>query len=256
MLSRYVVMHFRSAARVMELFFWPLMELLVWGFFSVYLQQRMPDSTGRLLPALLLGLVFWDILYRSQQSVSLAFMEELWTRNIVNLLISPLRTWEWVTSAYLYGLIKTGIVGVFLMGFAALFYALDPSILGFYLVPFFLNLMLMGWALGLFTTGLIIHWGHSAEALVWGVPFLVQPFSAIFYPLSVYPDWLKRIALLLPSTWVMEGMRELLLNSVFSWRHFGAALAINLVYLALAAAFSGWMLEQGRRSGQLVRMSV
>lgn len=255
MVGRYVFLHFRSPARMMDLFFWPLMELLVWGFFTVYLQRHLGGDPS-LLTSLLFALVFWDILYRSQQSVSLAFMEELWTRNILNLLISPLRTWEWVFSAYLYGLIKTLIVGTFLMTAAAVLYALEADRLGFYLVPFFMNLLLMGWALGLFTAGLLIRLGHAAEAIIWGVPFLVQPFSAVFYPLTVYPAWLKPFCLLLPSTLVMEGMRLAVFHGVFPWQYLAGAFAMNLAYLALAAGFYGWMLEEARTSGRLVRLTA
>jgi ABC-2 type transport system permease protein len=256
MVGRYVALHFRSAARTMEIFFWPLMELLVWGFFTVYLQRQWGGPRG-LVAALLYAMVFWDILYRAQQSVSLAFMEELWTRNILNLLISPLRTWEWVASAYLYGLIKTVIVAAFLMSAAAALYALDVTKLGVLFVPFFVNLLLMGWAVGLFTAGLLIRLGHAAEAIVWGVPFLIQPFSAVFYPLSVYPAWLKPFCMALPSTLVMEGLRSIVLDGgAFPWRYLIGAFAMNLVYLALAAAFYGWMLEEGRGSGRLIKLTV
>ncbi|MBI5202388.1 MAG: ABC transporter permease [Elusimicrobia bacterium] len=255
MVARYVVLHFRSPARVMDLFFWPLMELLVWGFFTVYLQRSL-GGTPTLLSSLLFAMVFWDILYRAQQSVSLAFMEEMWTRNILNLLISPLRTWEWVASAYLYGLLKTMIVAAFLMAAAVGLYALDPGSLGLLFVPFFVNLLLMGWALGLVTAGLLIRFGHAAEAIIWGVPFLIQPFSAVFYPLSVYPAWLKPLCLLLPSTLVMEGMRAAILENAMPWNQLGGAFAMNLIYLALASALYGWLLEEGRATGRVVRLTA
>ncbi len=255
MVSRYVVLHFRSPARVMDLFFWPLMELLVWGFFTVYLQKQLGGKPS-LVSSLLFAMVFWDILYRAQQSVSLAFMEELWTRNILNLLISPLRTWEWVVAAYIYGLIKTVIVAAFLMTAAVVLYALDPGSLGLLFVPFFVNLLLMGWALGLFTAGLLLRLGHAAEAIIWGVPFLIQPFSAVFYPLSVYPAWLKPFCLSLPSTLVMEGMRRATLENAMPRAPLAGALAMNLAYSALASAFYGYMLEQGRATGRVIRLTT
>jgi ABC-2 type transport system permease protein len=110
---RYVLIHIKSPARLLDLFFWPVMELFVWGFFSLYLAKLDLGIAGRLTLTLVNALVFWDILYRSQQSLSLAFMEELWTRNVVNLLISPLRHVEWVLGAYIYGLIKTASSSVF-----------------------------------------------------------------------------------------------------------------------------------------------
>jgi ABC-2 type transport system permease protein len=231
------------------------MELLVWGFFTVYLKQSALTTSGQLMVWLITGMIFWDVLFRSQQSVSLALMEELWSRNILNLFISPLRSWEWVVSASLYGLLKTSIIVLTITGLAALFYAYHPAVIGFYFIPFVANLLLMGWWMGLFTSGLLLRWGHSAEALVWGVPFLIQPFSAIFYPLSVYPAWLKPVCLALPSTYVMEGMRSVADAGLFSWGHFGLSLVLNVFYFFLAGWFYAAMFERGRRNGQLVRMT-
>lgn len=254
-LRRYVLIHHRSPARLLDFFFWPVMELLVWGFFTVHLKQNALDGGGRWMLMLLNGLIFWDILFRSQQALSLAFMEELWTRNVLNLLIAPLRTLEWVMGAWLYGLFKTGIIVAILVTLATALYAFSMSVLGFYLVPLAFNLLLFGFGMGLFTTGLLLRWGHAAEALIWGVPFLIQPFSAIFYPLSVYPAWLKPLCLALPSTWVLEGMRGVVNTGVFDWNGFWIGLGLNLVYTALFTHFCARMLDRGRQTGQLVRLA-
>ena len=252
---RYVLIHLRSPARLLDLFFWPVMELLVWGFFTVYLRQNSLDGAGRVMLVLINGLIFWDILFRSQQAVSLAFMEELRTRNVLNLLISPLRAIEWVTGASLYGLLKTGIIVGVLITLATILYAFQLGALGFYFVPLAFNLLLFGYGMGLFTTGLLLRWGHAAEALIWGIPFLIQPFSAIFYPLSVYPRWLKPFCLLLPSTWAMEGMRGAVLTGALDWRSFAWSLGLNAVYTTAFTIFCARMLERGRVTGQLVRMT-
>jgi ABC-2 type transport system permease protein len=231
------------------------MELLVWGFFTVYLRQNALDGAGRLMVTLINGLIFWDILFRSQQAVSLAFMEELWTRNVLNLLISPLRAVEWVAGASLYGFIKTGIIVGILLSLATFLYAFSVSSLGIYMVPLALNLLLFGYGMGLFTTGLLLRWGHAAEALIWGIPFLIQPFSAIFYPLSVYPNWLRPLCLLLPSTWVMEGMRHVIETQTFDGKGFIISLGLNLIYTTGFTLFCARMLERGRDNGQLVRMA-
>jgi ABC-2 type transport system permease protein len=252
---RYVLLHVRAPARLLDIFFWPVMELFLWGFFTVYMRNNNLDPSGRMLIMLINALFFWDLLFRSQQAVSIAFMEELWTRNVMNLLISPLKSWEWVAGSCLYGVIKTFVIVATLMLLAAGLYRFQPGALGFTFIPLAANLLLMGWSMGLLTTGLLLRWGHGAEALVWGVPFLVQPFSAIFYPLSVYPAWLRPLCLLLPSTHAMEGMREAIATGGFPWGHFNAALGINLVGMMLCAAFYARMLERGRVNGQIVRMT-
>jgi len=255
MVKRYVLIHLKSPARLLDLFFWPVMELFVWGFFSKHLEQTLPDPAGRLTLMLLNALIFWDVLYRSQQAVSLAFMEELWTRNVLNLLISPLKPREWVWGAWLYGLLKTFLIVLILLILATLFYAFNVAALGFAIVPLAFNLLLFGYAMGLFTTGLLLRWGHAAEALIWGVPFLIQPFSAIFYPVSVYPGWLKPIALALPSTHVMEAMRTTIATGVFPWGSFWVALGLNVLFTAFFSWFVLRMLVRGRANGQLVRMA-
>ncbi|HVE14932.1 MAG TPA: ABC transporter permease [Elusimicrobiota bacterium] len=257
MFLRYSYLHRRSIPRLLEVFFWPVMELLVWGFFARYMgtlfAARPADFAARLAASLLIGLIFWDVLYRSQQAVSLGLMEELWTRNILNLLISPLRTGEWIAAAYLYGLAKALIVAGALSALSALLYHFSiMSSLGLALGPLALNLLLMGFACGIFTAGLLLRWGHAGEALIWGIPFLIQPFSALFYPLSAYPAWLRPLCLLLPSTHVMEAMRSTLTGS-FPWGSFLAALGLNALYMVAGTLFFTRMLERGRRTGQLIR---
>jgi ABC-2 type transport system permease protein len=252
---RFVSLHFRNLPRVLDLFFWPVMELFVWGFFTLYLKDHVGGDHAKFAAMLITGLVFWDILFRSQQAVSLAFMEELWTRNVLNLFISPLRVWEWVAASCLYGLLKTAFIVGLLLVLAVTLYAFDLAAVGLKAVPLAFHLLVMGWSMGLFCTGLLIRWGQSAEALIWGIPFFVQPFSAIFYPLSVYPAWLRPVCLLLPSTHVMEGMRTVVATGGFPWGHFGAALALNAAMMAGAALFYARMIERGRVNGQLVRMT-
>jgi ABC-2 type transport system permease protein len=252
---RYVLLHVRAPARLLDLFFWPVMELFLWGFFTVYLRQNDLDPTGKLLSVLINALIFWDILFRSQQAVSLSFMEELWTRNVMNMLISPLKSWEWVLGSCLYGVVKTSVIVVTLFLLAVPLYRFHPGLSPAAFALFTGNLLLMGWAMGLFTTGLLLRWGHSAEALIWGIPFLVQPFSAIFYPLSVYPGWLRPFCLALPSTHVMEGMRRAVETGVFPAASMGAAFGLNLLALAGGTLFYARMLERGRANGQLVRMT-
>ena len=127
MVERYVVLHMRSAARLLEMFFWPVMELFVWGFLSIYLRDSFSQGTGKLVSLLLTGMIFWDVLYRSQQSVSLALMEELWTRNVMNMLISPLKSWEWVLGSAVYGVIKAAVIVVTLLVMSVFMYGFDQA---------------------------------------------------------------------------------------------------------------------------------
>ncbi len=253
LLLRYVYLYRRSVARSMEIVFWPLMDLLVWGFLSRYLQRvSAPAAVQYLLGALIL----WDVLYRSQQAISLAITEDIWTKNVLNVFVTPVRTGELLAATCMLGVLKAAAPAVLLTIVARVFYGFDLLALGAALVPFFASLLLFGWAVGMVTAGFILRYGQAAEALVWGVPFLIQPVSAVFYPLDVLPTALQWLARLLPSTYVFEGMRAVLLDGRLDGRLLAAALALNVVYLAGGALFFGWMIERGREKGYLGRLGL
>lgn len=203
---RYTFLYTRSVPRVAEMFFWPVMDLLVWGFITVYL-MRMQNRVPATVTFLLGSMIFWDILYRAQQAVTISFLEDIWARNLLNIFVAPIRVSEFIAATYVVGFVKILITVAILAGLAAWLYSWNLFQMGFSLIPLFANLLLMGWAVGMVTTALIMRWGQSAEALAWGIPFLIQPVAAVFYPLDVLPGWLQPVALCIPATHVFEGMR-------------------------------------------------
>lgn len=257
MCTRYAYLHKRSLPRAFEIVFWPVMELLVWGFVSVYIQSVSQNTLTNIAFSLINAMIFWDLLYRSQQGVSISFVEDIWTQNIINLLVSPLKIWEWVAATFIYGSFKTLLITLILSTLALHLYQYNLiESMHFYLIPLVINLLLFGWALGLFASSLVIRWGHAAEALIWGVPFLIQPLSAIFYPLSVLPKWLQVISLSLPSTYVFEGMRSVIHTRTLPWDYFLKGLLLNMVYFVLAGVFFNYMFRKARETGRLGRLGM
>jgi ABC-2 type transport system permease protein len=250
---RHFYLYRRSLARAMEIFFWPVMELLLWGFLTVYLRRlEVPVAVLFLLGAV----IFWDVLYRSQQAITLSITEEIWVRNILNLFIAPVRIGEILFATCLVGVVKALVTALVLGTIAHLLYAFNLLAIGPALIPYLVVLLLFGWAVGMCTMGLILRYGQAAEALIWGVPFLLQPVSAVFYPVDVLPRWLQGIAWLLPSTYAFEGMRSALDSGRIDLVDLAFALVLNLVYLAAGAAFFGWMLRQVREKGYLSRLGM
>ena len=256
-LLRYFILHTRSLPRTLEVFFWPVMELLVWGFVTVYIRSISQDVVGNVVVFFINAMIFWDILYRSQQAVSIAIVEDIWTQNIVNILVSPLKIWEWLLATFIYGAAKITAITTLLSLIAFLLYHFNlVDQMGFYLIPLIFNLLLFGWALGVFTTGLMIRWGHSAEALIWGIPYLIQPLSAIYYPLSVLPKWLQVVSKTLPSTYVFEGMRQAAQTGTMPLEYFFIGFALNLFYFVLAGIFFRWMYGIARETGRLGHLGM
>lgn len=227
----------RNPMRVAELVYWPLLDLLIWGFLSVFLSKVGTGALPNFLAFFLGGLILWDLLFRAQQGVSIAYLEEVWSRNLLNLFVSPLSVGEFLSATILVSLAKLSISTVLMSMFAVAFYQFNVLILGWSLLPFILGLLLMGWALGITTTAIVLRFGQGAESLAWVLAYLFQPLSAVFYPVSVLPAALRQVALLLPSTHVFEGMRAVISTGHIPLNHLVWTFGLDALYGVLAIAF-------------------
>ena len=252
---RYFWLYTRHPIRIVELLFWPFMQLLVWGFLTRYLQSQGSGDFPHFITYLIGAIILWDALFRSQQGVSISFLEDVWTRNLLNIFAAPVRTAEYVGAMFLVGFTRVSITGLVLALIALAAYRFNLFSFQWALIPFYANLMIFGWSMGLLSVSLILRFGHGAEALAWAVPFLIQPVSAVFYPLQSLPGWLQPVALALPSTHVFEGMRGVVGGGSFPTGHMLAALGLNALYLALCLSLLSAMLNSARQKGFLVKVT-
>ncbi|HYM69941.1 MAG TPA: ABC transporter permease [bacterium] len=252
LLQRQLFLYRRSLLRSLEIVYWPVMDLLVWGFLSVYV-GRLRGGGAAAIAFLLGGMILWDIFFRVQQAISVSFLEDVWTRNLVNVFVSPISTAEFLCATMLLGVMKIAIVGTLLAALALLLYSFNIFHYGLPLLPFILNLIVAAWGMGIITTALILRFGQGAEVLAWAVAFLFQPFSAVFYPVAVLPPAIQRIAWLLPTTHAFEGMRVVLGGGPIPWAHVGWAAATNVVLLAIAVSVFAWVMHIAREMGLLLR---
>jgi ABC-2 type transport system permease protein len=252
---RYTYLYRRSLPRILEMIFWPSMDLLVWGFVTRYLTKMNPTAGGA-VTFLIGAMIFWDVLYRSAQGVTVSFLEDLWSKNIMNVFVAPVRLREFVAATFLVGIGKTGFIVLLLAGLSVVLYGFNLDSLGLSLIPFFANLLIMGWTIGIFTMAIIMRYGQSMEAMAWGVPFLIQPFSAVFYPVNVLPVWMQTVAWCLPSTPVFEGMRAVLREGSCPLHLFWYATALNAFWFILASLFLGNMHRVAREKGYLAKLGT
>lgn len=253
---RYLFLYTRNPVRFVELIFWPLVELLMWGFLTVYLQKQGVGDFPSGVTFLIGGMILWDVLFRSQQGVAISFLEDVWTRNLLNVFVAPVRTVEYVAATCMVGVLRVGVTLLVLTVVAAFAYSFKLTDLGFALLPFLGNLLIFGWSLGMISTALIMRWGQAAESLAWAVPFFIQPLAAVFYPVSVLPAWLQPIAMTLPCTPVFEGMRTVLAGQTIPWSAIEQALILNLIWGAAAGLFFATNLRYVRKTGLLVKVAT
>ncbi len=252
LLLRQLYLHRRSMIRLLDIVYWPVMDLLVWGFVSLYI-ARLRGGGAVTIAFLLGGMILWDIFFRAQQAISVSFLEDIWTRNLANVFVSPISSVEFILAMLLLGVMKVIVTGFILAALALVLYAFNVFQYGLPLIPFVLTLLLSAWGVGIITTAMILRFGQGAEMLAWAIPFLFQPFSAVFYPVEVLPALLRPFAWALPPTHAFEGMRTVLSGGGIAWYRVGWALAENVVLLGAAAAVFAWVLFIARDRGLLLR---
>lgn len=251
LILRQVFVMLRSWSRVADLFYWPLLDLLFFGFLSVYLVQR--EGTPMILGLFLGALILWDIFFRVQQGISVSFLMELWTRNFLNLFVTPLTVPEFLAAMMLWGLIKIAITMTLMTGLAFVLYNFNLFTLGFSLLPLIAGLIIFAWAVGTIVTAIILRYGQGAEVLAWGMAFFFQPFGAVFYPVTLYPRWLAQAVMVLPLPHIFEGMRAVFAGRPFPTADLVWAFVLDFLYLGLAFAFFGYMFQLARRRGLLLK---
>ena len=251
MVLRYWYLLRGSWPRIADLIYWPTVQLLMWGFLQTYL-TRQAGATAQVGGAFIGAVLLWDILFRGQIGFSVTFLEEIWSRNLGNLLMTPLRPSELVAALMTMSILRVliGLVPVSLM--AIWFFGFNLWQLGLAVPLFFLNLILTSWSIGLVASAMVLRKGMGAEGLAWSLTFLLLPLCCVYYPVSTLPAWLQWIALALPPTHVFEGLRALVLDHVFDAGSMATAFVLNLVYLAAASFAFALLLQSARRSGSLM----
>jgi len=252
MLLRHWYLLTSSWPRLLEMVYWPALTLISWGFLQNYISSNasfFAKAGGTLIGAIIL----WDILFRGQLGFSISFLEEMWSRNLGNLMMSPLTPFEFLLSLMIMSLIRLAIGIVPMAVMASLFFNFNLLGLGLALVAFFCNLIFTSWAVGIMVSGLVVRNGMGAESLAWTLVFILLPLVCVYYPVSVLPHWLQWVAWLLPPTYVFEGMRALMIDKVFRADLMFQALAINAGLFVVAILVFVALLNSARSAGKLIQ---
>lgn len=230
-----------------DIFYWPLVDILLWGLTSVWIQNQ--SNLPNLPIILMTALIFWQVAWRGAIGVSFPLLQEFWHRNLVNLFSTPLKISEWVSGVLLLSFFKV-LINIAFGGLVVYFlYALNVFTLGWTFLPFAAMLFVFGWSVGFFSAGLVIYWGHKVEMFAWMLPFLFAPFSAVYYPVEILPKWAQVISWSLPTTYLFEGMRQILHQGTFSWSYLAASFVLNCVYLFVSILFFNYMFKKSLSKG-------
>jgi ABC-2 type transport system permease protein len=251
MVLRYWYLLLSSWPRFLELLYWPVLQIITWGFLQSYIAQN--DSFFARAGGTLIGaVILWDILFRGQLGFSISFLEEMWSRNMGNLMMSPLKPIEFLIALMVMSLIRLAIGVIPMTLLAWFFFGFNFYAIGLPLIAFFCNLIFTSWSIGIFVSGLVLRNGLGAESIVWTLMFVMLPVACIYYPVSVLPHWLQYVAWALPPTYVFEGMRALLTDHVFRVDLMLDSLAINAVLFVASFLIFLALLRSAKRHGSLL----
>ncbi len=248
MVKRHYFNMIHNYDRLTDMFYWPAMDLFIWGITGLYF-ARLNANSPHFIEIVLGGLVFWIVIWRAQYEININLLNEFWDRNLVNIFISPLKIEEWMLSFIIFG----GLKMITSLAFSAIlaFFLYDYNIFmyGIYIIPFVLSLLITGWAAGFFVSSILIMYGEKIQTFAWMGVVLIAPFSGLYYPISSLPIWAQKVALFVPSSYVFEGMRQILTSRTVSYDKFIISFGLNIIYLALSVWLFLTMFHKSRKLG-------
>ncbi len=236
MILRYLYYFRRSFDRMSDAFYWPTVDLVLWGLTSSYFRSYIPGAS-KIMMIVISGIILWIIVWRGQYEITVNLLDELWNKNLINLFAAPLKFSEWIISVLIIGVIKGAVSLTFATLVAYVLYKIQFFVYGFYLLPIAFCLIMSGWWIGFLVAGTILRLGTRAQTLAWTAVMIISPFSAIYYPLSTLPSWARIVAKLVPTSYVFEAAREVINTGVLDWSKIWASLGLNLIYLVLALLY-------------------
>ncbi len=250
-LLRHLYLWRGSWTRLFDLVYWPVLQVTTWGFMTEFLAGKsswVAQAGGVFIGAVLL----WDVLVRGQFGMTLSMLEEMWSRNLANLFVSPLRPSEFALALMTLSVLRSlvGVVPAALLAIPLFGYSVFS--LGLPLLAFWSLLLVFGWAIGLALCGLLLRFGLAAESYAWASIFLLAPFSGVYYPVATLPGWLQPLAWCLPTTHVFEGMRAVMVDGAFRWDLAMGALALDIACIAAGLGAFLLAMRSARRRGSLL----
>ena len=242
-----------SFPRILDLIYWPTIQIILWGFISKFFTMY-SDYYTNTIGVILSCAILYDFLFRSSISFNMLFLEEIWSRNFTNLFVAPLKISEIITALTFTALIRTliGIVpAIILMSplFGVSILNMGPALL-----LLFLSLYMFGTTLGILVTSGLLRFGPAFENTAWSSLFLLAPLGCVYYPLSILPEWLQYVSKFLPLVYVFEEARSILINNVISYENIFKALLLNLFYFVIAIIIFYFSFYGARKKGTLVNM--
>lgn len=254
LILRHLITWPRSLERIADAFWWPTMNLFIWGLVNLYLQKETGEVS--LFTTLFLGgLTMWTLVARAQEEMGLLFLQEAWDRNLLNILTSPITIWEFSLATIILAAIKLILTFLWLFLLGYVLFAFNIFTLGWMLVPYALLLIMTGWWLGFIINSLIFRYGYRVQVFAWTMTLIIMPFVSVYYPVSALPPWMQTVAWMLPPTYVFEGMRAVFQYQTIYWTGLFISFFLNVLYLSVSVWFFVSSYTNAKKTGMIMKFS-
>lgn len=251
---RHLITWPRSLERVADSFWWPTMNLFIWGLVNVYLTQR-TGATDFFVSLFLGGLIMWTLVSRSQEEMGILFLQEAWDRNLLNIFSSPITIWEFSAATMLLATAKLVLTFVWMFALSLILFSFNIFDVGWMLIPYAVVLIMSGWWLGFIINSLLFLYGYRVQVFAWTLTMIIMPFVSVYYPVSVLPSWMQAVSRALPPTYVFEGMRALFQGQGIAWEGLAIATVLNILYLGLSITGFVASYRKARETGMIMKFS-
>jgi ABC-2 type transport system permease protein len=248
LILRYIFELPRDFFRVFDLTFYPLMDIILWGFMSLWIQTG-GDRSSHIGSMILVSLVLWMIVENANREIAFNLTEELYAHNLVNILVTPLKVSEWLFSVVVLAVARATFVLIFSSLLVLILRSINILNLGLFVCAAFPLLLMSGMALGLSISALMMRWGRRISTFIWSIPYLVLSFSAVFYPLHLLPPWAQYIGKMMPISYVFEALRTTVTTGKTPWSSLFISLVLSLIYFLSSLFLFAWMFDKSREQG-------
>lgn len=230
---RYLYLFRRNPDKMVDVFYWPTIDLILWGITTIFIKSLEPGFSTIVI-MIVSGIIFWQAVWRGQIEITVNILEELWNKNLVNIFIAPLKFSEWVSSFLILGFSKLLVSFSFVSLLAFILFKVKIFLFGLYLAPLIILLLMNGWWMGIMIGSVVLRFGTRVQNLTWSFPWAFSPFFGIFYPISILPDWAQKVSAIFPTSYIFEGVRQIINTGQMDPNKIVMSFVLNVVYLSLA----------------------
>ena len=243
----------RSFPRILDLIYWPSIQITLWGFISNFFASH-TTYYNNAVGVILTCAILYDFLFRTSIGFNMLFLEEIWSRNFTNLFIAPMKISEILTSLIFTALVRAliGLIPAVLL--TSPLFGISILELGIYLFFLFLSLYIFGITLGILVSAGLLRFGPSFENIAWSTMFLLAPFGCIYYPIEILPEIFQKIAYMLPLVYIFEEARNILINNTVDISNLIQAYMLNMVYIIISITLFFYSFNKARDKGTLINI--